>query len=101
MSAARLSQLPKRILAWWAADHPRTQGRITSSHQELGRALQGIRGLSAIACAPWKCGAGWFSAARLAGKRNACGSLSRVRNGLPTSQEVVIKKNSPGKQRVI
>ena len=41
MTAARLSQLQKRILRWLAADHRRTQGRITSSHQELVRALQG------------------------------------------------------------
>ena len=40
MTAVRLSQLPKRILRWLAADHQRTQGRITSSHQELVRALQ-------------------------------------------------------------
>jgi DNA-binding MarR family transcriptional regulator len=41
MTAVRLSQLQKRILRWLAADHQRTQGRITSSHQELVRALQG------------------------------------------------------------
>ena len=41
MTATRLSQLQKRILRWLAADHQRTQGRITSSHQELVRALQG------------------------------------------------------------
>lgn len=40
MTAVRLSQLPKRLLRWWAADPQRTQGRITRSHQELGRALQ-------------------------------------------------------------
>ena len=40
MTTARLSQLHKRILGWLAADHQRTQGRITSSHPELVRALQ-------------------------------------------------------------
>lgn len=40
MTAVRLSQLPKRILGWWVADHQRTQGMITSSHQELVHALQ-------------------------------------------------------------
>lgn len=44
MTAARLSQLQKRILRWLAADHQRAQGRITSSHQELVRALQGDKG---------------------------------------------------------
>ncbi len=44
MTAARLSQLQKRILRWLAADHQRTQGRITSSHQALVRALQGDKG---------------------------------------------------------
>ena len=44
MSAVRLSQLQKRILRWLAADYQRTQGRITSSHQELVRALQGDKG---------------------------------------------------------
>jgi DNA-binding MarR family transcriptional regulator len=44
MSAVRLSQLHKRILHWLAADHQRTQGRITSSHQELVRALQRDKG---------------------------------------------------------
>jgi DNA-binding MarR family transcriptional regulator len=44
MTAARLSQLQKRILRWLAADHQRTQGRITSSHQELVRALHRDQG---------------------------------------------------------
>jgi DNA-binding MarR family transcriptional regulator len=44
MTVARLSQLQKRILRWLVADHQRTQGRITSSHQELIRALQGDKG---------------------------------------------------------
>jgi len=44
MTAARLSQLQKRILRWLVADHQRTQGSITSSHQELVRALQQDKG---------------------------------------------------------
>lgn len=44
MTAARLSQLQKRILRCLAAAHQRTQGRITSSHQELVRALQRDKG---------------------------------------------------------
>ena len=46
MTAARLSQLQKPSLRWLAADHQRTPGRITSSHQEWGRALQGEQGHS-------------------------------------------------------
>jgi hypothetical protein len=91
MTVARLSQLQKRILRWLVADHQRTQGRITSSHQELVRALQGIKAISAIASAPWKCGAGLSLVARLAGKPNPCGSPRRVRNGPSSLQEVVIK----------
>ena len=44
MTMARLSQLQQRIRRWLAADHQRTQGRITSSHQELVRALQRDKG---------------------------------------------------------
>ena len=40
MAIARVSQLQKQILRWLVADHRRTQGVITSSHQELVQALQ-------------------------------------------------------------
>jgi DNA-binding MarR family transcriptional regulator len=46
MTAARLSQLQKRILRWLATEHQRTKGMITSSHQELVHALQGDKGNS-------------------------------------------------------
>src|SRR5438128_12608086 len=46
MTTARLSQLQKRMLGWLAAGHQRTQGRITSSHPELVRALQRDKGNS-------------------------------------------------------
>jgi hypothetical protein len=46
MTATRLSQLQEHILRWWAADHQRTQGRITSRHPELVRALHGDKGNS-------------------------------------------------------
>jgi len=41
MAAQRFSRLHKRSLRWLAADHQRTQGRTTSSHQELVEALAG------------------------------------------------------------
>jgi DNA-binding MarR family transcriptional regulator len=44
VTTARLSQLQKRILRWLVADHQRTKGMITSSHQELVRALQRDKG---------------------------------------------------------
>ena len=44
MTVAGLSQLQKRILRWLVAAHQRTQGRITSSHQALVRALHGDKG---------------------------------------------------------
>ncbi len=44
MAARRLSQQQKRILQWLATDHQRTRGIITSSHQDLVRALPGDKG---------------------------------------------------------
>ena len=44
MVAQRLSRRQKRILQWVAADHQRTRGMITSSHQDLVRALPGDKG---------------------------------------------------------
>ena len=54
MTAARLSQLQKRILRWLAADHQRTQGRITRSHQELVRALQRDKGNISHSLLTWE-----------------------------------------------
>jgi DNA-binding MarR family transcriptional regulator len=44
MAARRFSQRQKRILQWLATDHQRTRGIITSSHQDLVRALPGDKG---------------------------------------------------------
>ena len=44
MAVQRLSRRHKRILQWLAADHQRTRGMITSSHQDLVRALPGDKG---------------------------------------------------------
>ena len=44
MATRRLSQRQKRILQWLATDHQRTRGIITSSHQDLVRALPGDKG---------------------------------------------------------
>jgi hypothetical protein len=44
MAAQRLSRRQKCILQWLATDHHRTRGMITSSHQDLVRALPGDKG---------------------------------------------------------
>lgn len=44
MAAQRLSGRHKRILQWLAADHKGTRGMLTSSHQDLVRALPGDKG---------------------------------------------------------
>jgi hypothetical protein len=44
MAIARLSRLQKRLLAWLQHDYQRTQGRTSSSHHELVRALPGDKG---------------------------------------------------------
>src|SRR5688500_12891372 len=44
MAARRLSRRHQQILQWLAADHQRTRGIITSSHQDLIRALAGDKG---------------------------------------------------------
>jgi DNA-binding MarR family transcriptional regulator len=44
MAAQRLSRRQKRVLHWLATDQQRTRGMITSSHQDLVRALPGDKG---------------------------------------------------------
>src|SRR2546421_10537494 len=44
MAAQRLSRRHNHILHWLAADHQRTRGMLTSSHQALGRALPRDKG---------------------------------------------------------
>ena len=46
MAAQRLSRRQKRVLQWLAADHQRTRGMLTSSPQELVRAVPGDKGNS-------------------------------------------------------
>jgi hypothetical protein len=46
MAAQCLSRRQKRLLQRFAADHQRTRGLITSSHQDLGRAWPGDKGNS-------------------------------------------------------
>jgi DNA-binding MarR family transcriptional regulator len=66
MTAVRLSQLQKRILRWLAADYQRTQGRITSSHQELVHALQGDKGNISHSLRTLE-GRGWLAIGRSSG----------------------------------
>ena len=44
MAAQRLSRRHKQNLQWLAADHQGTRGMITSSHQDLVRAVPGDQG---------------------------------------------------------
>jgi DNA-binding MarR family transcriptional regulator len=44
MATQRLSRLHQYILQWLAADHQRTQGMISSSHEALVKDLQGDKG---------------------------------------------------------
>lgn len=44
MAPRRLSRRQKHILQWLAADHQRTRGMITNSHQGLVRAVPGDKG---------------------------------------------------------
>jgi hypothetical protein len=46
MAAQRLARRHKRILQWWATAHQRTRGMLTSSHQDVVRALPGDQGNS-------------------------------------------------------
>ena len=45
-AAARLARRQTRIRRWWAADHPRSRGRLTRRPQALGRTLQREQGPS-------------------------------------------------------
>lgn len=78
MTATRLSQLQKRILRWLAAAYQRTQGRITSSHQALVRALQGDKGNLSHSLRTLEV-RGWIVISRSPGGKAA--SLRRTREG--------------------
>jgi hypothetical protein len=44
LAAPRLSRRHQRLLPWWATDHQRTRGRVTSSHPDWVRAWPGDKG---------------------------------------------------------
>jgi hypothetical protein len=102
MTTARLSQRPQRILRWLAADHQADPRGITSSHQELVRVLQRGKGNISHSLQTLE-ERGWPVIGRSSGGKAASlsGSPQRVRNGVPSLQEVVIKKKRAGKQIVI
>ena len=89
MAAQRLSRRQKRILQWLAADHQCTRGMITSSHQDLVRALPGDKGNISHSLQTLEARACLSAGVRPVGKPNP--SLPRVKNGPLSSQEVVIK----------
>ncbi len=64
------------MLHWWAADHQRTQGSITSSHQELVRALQRAKGNSSPSLRTLEA-RGWIGMGRSSGGQAAALMLTR------------------------
>ena len=91
MAAQRLSRRQKRVLHWLATDQQRTRGMLTSSHQDLVRALAGDKGNISHSLYTLEA-RGWIVLGRSpGGKADPCGSPQRVRNGLRSLQEVVIK----------
>ena len=91
MAAQRLSRRQKRVLHWLATDQQRTRGMLTSSHQDLVRALPGDKGNISHSLYTLEA-RGWIVLGRSpGGKADPCGSPQRVRNGLRSLQEVVIK----------
>ena len=78
MPTARLSQLQKRILRWLVADHQRTKGMITSSHEELVRALQRDKGQVSPSRRTWEV-RGWLVLGRSFGGKAE--SLRRTPEG--------------------
>jgi DNA-binding MarR family transcriptional regulator len=104
MAVARLSRLQKRLLGWVRREHQRTQGRTSSSHDELVRACsrdQGnishslrtleVRGLLVIGRSPggkaefvFLTAAGHHQAAQLAGESLAK-EESRLTSNVPVA----------------
>ena len=70
LTAARLSPLQKCLLRWLGAVPQRTQGKITSSHQELVRPLQRDRGKISPRLRALE-GRGWIVIGRSAGGKAA------------------------------
>jgi hypothetical protein len=92
MAARRLSRRQKPLRPWGATDHQRTRGMITSSHQDLVRAVPGNKGNMSHTLQTLE--ARGLIVVHPVGKPNPCGSPWRVRNGPRNSQEVVIKPNA-------
>ena len=85
MTAQRFSRLPKRILRWLAADHQRTQGRTTSSHQELVEAFAGDKSTMSRSLRTLE-KRGWVVIDRTSGGKAE--SLYLTSEGLPRASEI-------------
>jgi len=92
MAAQRLSRRQKHILHWLAADHQRTRGMITSSHQDLVRALPGDKGNMSHSLQTLEARSLMVIGHSPGAKPNPCGSLWRGKNGLRNLQKGVIKE---------
>jgi hypothetical protein len=94
MAAQRLSRRQKHILRWLAADYQRTRGMIRSSHQDLVRALPGDKGNISHSLQTLEAWGLIVIGRSPVGKPKLCGSPQRGKNGLHSSQEVVIKRKA-------
>ena len=93
MAARRLSGRHTRSLQWFATDHQCTRGMLTSSHQDLVRALPGDQGNISPRLHTLEARGLIVIGRSSAGKLKPCGSLRRDSNGLHNLREVVIKGN--------
>ena len=93
-AVARLSRLQKRLLAWLHQDYQRTQGRTSSSHHELVRALSSDKGNISHSLGTLEA-RGWLSIGRSPGGKaeyvflTAVGhhqAAQLIRESRPTSQ---------------
>ena len=85
MATRRLSRRQQCILQWLAADHQRTQGRTTSSHQELVEALAGDKSTMSRSLRTLE-KRGWVVIYRTSGGKAA--SLYLTSEGLQRASEI-------------
>jgi DNA-binding MarR family transcriptional regulator len=85
MAAQRFSRPHKWILRWVAADHQRTQGRTTGSHQDLGESLAGDKSTMSRSWHTLE-KQGWVVIPRASGGK--ADSLSLTSEGLQRASEI-------------
>jgi DNA-binding MarR family transcriptional regulator len=95
MATQRLSRLHKRILRWLEADHHRSKGFISSSHEELVKALQRDKGTISRSLRTLET-RGWIVVGRSAGGKAQYLRLTSEghQKAVETAEKVGIKKQS-------